>query len=137
MDDDERQARIFTLQEARDLLPMVRILFARLKQAHVAAAAVSAKLEELERQRTRANTLTLARPLRERREELGEQVERLREIIGQIEALGVDIKSLDPALIDFPSLRDGRVVYLCWQEGEETIAYWHELHTGFAGRRPL
>ena len=34
-------------------------------------------------------------------------------------------------------LRDGREVYLCWEEGEPEIAFWHEPETGFAGRRPL
>ena len=35
------------------------------------------------------------------------------------------------------SLRDGEEVLLCWQVGEEEIAYWHGLEEGFAGRKPL
>jgi len=38
--------------------------------------------------------------------------------------------------VDFPSLREGREVYLCWQLGEERVAFWHELNVGFAGRQP-
>ena len=34
-------------------------------------------------------------------------------------------------------LRDGQEIYLCWEEGEEQIAFWHEPDAGFAGRRPL
>jgi hypothetical protein len=34
-------------------------------------------------------------------------------------------------------MRQGRVVYLCWQLGEESIGYWHDIETGFGGREPL
>jgi hypothetical protein len=47
---------------------------------------------------------------------------------------------LDPAqvLVDFPSLHaSGRVVQLCWQLGEDDLAWWHLPEDGFAGRRPL
>jgi hypothetical protein len=47
------------------------------------------------------------------------------------------LRDLDRGLVDFPSLRDGREVYLCWEEGEPEIAFWHEPDTGFGGRRPL
>ena len=43
----------------------------------------------------------------------------------------------DRGLLDFPSLRDGREVYLCWQDGEDAIRFWHEPDAGFGGRRPL
>ena len=47
------------------------------------------------------------------------------------------LRDLDKGLVDFPSLRGGREVYLCWEEGEDEIGYWHEPDAGFAGRRPL
>ena len=51
---------------------------------------------------------------------------------------GIEIKSIDHGLIDFPSLRGGRVVYLCWRLGEgAAIRYWHEIDAGFAGRQKL
>ena len=52
-------------------------------------------------------------------------------------ATGVELKGIDEGLVDFRSTRDGRVVYLCWRLGEETIAFWHELDVGFPGRQPL
>jgi hypothetical protein len=56
----------------------------------------------------------------------------------EIETLGVQLKDYTRGLIDFPSLRDGRVILLCWQLGEgEQIEWWHDVETGFAGRQPL
>lgn len=56
----------------------------------------------------------------------------------QLESLGVQLKDYERGLIDFPSLRDGRVVLLCWQLGEgHQVEWWHDVDAGFAGRRPL
>jgi hypothetical protein len=61
----------------------------------------------------------------------------LRDSMAKLRALDVVLRDLDTGLLDFPSIRDGREVYLCWQEGEDAIEYWHEPEAGFAGRRPL
>jgi hypothetical protein len=47
------------------------------------------------------------------------------------------LRDLDRGLVDFPTLREGAEVYLCWQEGEDEIAFWHQPEAGFAGRQPL
>lgn len=60
-----------------------------------------------------------------------------RDIIDRIERLGCHLKGLDPALIDFPHIRDGQEVYLCWRFGEKEIRFWHEIDSGFGGRKPL
>lgn len=52
--------------------------------------------------------------------------------------LGVQLKDYSRGLIDFPSVRNGQTILLCWQLGEdERIKWWHETETGFAGRKPL
>ncbi|MDQ3650261.1 MAG: DUF2203 domain-containing protein [Acidobacteriota bacterium] len=62
----------------------------------------------------------------------------LAERCGELEALGVQIKDYGRGLIDFPSVRDGRVVLLCWQLGEgDEIEWWHDMEAGFAGRQPI
>jgi len=58
-------------------------------------------------------------------------------LINQIREIGVHLKDVDKGLCDFPYMRQGRVVYLCWQLGEESIGYWHDIEAGFASREPL
>src|SRR5207237_10794900 len=54
----------------------------------------------------------------------------------EIAHLGVDVKGPDQGLIDFPAMRRGREVLLCWKLGEgDRISYWHDVETGFAGRK--
>ena len=59
------------------------------------------------------------------------------EAMQEIGGLGIEIKDFERGLCDFPHLRDGRVVYLCWQKGEDAIEWWHDIEAGFAGRQPL
>jgi hypothetical protein len=57
---------------------------------------------------------------------------------GQLESLGVQLKDYSQGLIDFPSMRDGRVVLLCWKADEgDQLEWWHDVEAGFAGRQPL
>lgn len=59
-------------------------------------------------------------------------------ITTELNAAGVELKDYTRGLIDFPSMRDGRVVLLCWQLGEgDRIEWWHDVEAGFAGRQPL
>ena len=57
---------------------------------------------------------------------------------GQLEGLGVQLKDYSQGLIDFPSMRDGRVVLLCWKADEgDQLEWWHDVEAGFSGRQPL
>ncbi len=57
-------------------------------------------------------------------------------LLREIAELGAELKDPDRGLIDFRSLMRGREVYLCWQLGEgDRISFWHDLETGFAGRK--
>jgi hypothetical protein len=67
-------------------------------------------------------------------ERLSKETDKLLE---QIRALGCEVKDIDRGIIDFPARRQGQRVYLCWQLGEEKVAFWHDLRSGFAGRQPL
>jgi len=56
----------------------------------------------------------------------------------EIGEIGVEMKDYSRGLIDFPHMKNGRVVFLCWQLGEDDeIAWWHETDAGFAGRQRL
>ena len=61
----------------------------------------------------------------------------LNEIVARFTGQGVQVKDMDRGLIDFPSEVDGQDALLCWQAGEERIAFWHSPQDGFAGRKPL
>ena len=54
-----------------------------------------------------------------------------------IHELGAELKDPERGMVDFRTLRDGRVVYLCWLMEEPRVMYWHELDAGYRGRQRL
>jgi hypothetical protein len=98
----------FTRREAEALLPTVRPL-----------------LEDLQRR--------VAAYRRRPSDPVAREIEAL---LRELAELGAEVKDPDRGLIDFRTARRGREFYLCWQLGEgDRIAFWHELDTGFAGRK--
>lgn len=121
--------RHYSIEEARATLPRVVELIERMRGAR-------ARLSDRESREALAEAGATngggspGRTVSEGFLELRESMQELRE-------MDVVLRDLDRALVDFPSVRDGEEVYLCWQEGEGEIAFWHEPGAGFAGRRPL
>jgi hypothetical protein len=63
--------------------------------------------------------------------------ETLKQEIEYLADRGILLRDPDTGLIDFPAERDGEHVFLCWRLGEDDVAYYHGLHSGLSGRRPL
>ena len=124
--------KLFTIQEANALLPSVRAIVGKIQQAH---RNVSRYRDESKKAAEAAEKggggisagVVYATALTE-----------LTSRIAELEILGVQLKDFERGLVDFPSLRDGRVVLLCWQMGEgDELEWWHDVDAGFAGRTPL
>ena len=128
------KVRLFTLDEANATLDVVRPLLEELAECKRGLDAVHGSLLRLTpKQRENGHRLD-AIGLEHQMERL---VDRLAQGIRDVELMGIELKDIDVGLIDFPALFQGRVIYLCWRLGEESIGYWHEISTGFAGRRPI
>ena len=128
--------RYFTREEAEALLPQVSVVLRDVQREHAAMKERELALEELE-MRARGNGHHLHEHIAKLQQELAHNVQALRSLMAELERLGCELKDPETGLIDFLGLRDGREIYLCWLLGEERINYWHELHTGFAGRQPF
>jgi hypothetical protein len=61
----------------------------------------------------------------------------LRAEIERLAVVNIVLRDPETGLVDFPGEREGRRVWLCWRLGEERVEHWHELDTGFIGRKPL
>jgi hypothetical protein len=55
----------------------------------------------------------------------------------RVQKWGGVIKDPQTGLVDFYGRVDGKVVWLCWRYGEDTLGYYHDLKAGYSGRRPL
>jgi hypothetical protein len=64
-------------------------------------------------------------------------IDQMQAAVERLDAWDVMLRDIETGLVDFPALVAGRQVWLCWRLGEGHIAWWHELSSGVAGRRPL
>ena len=132
-----RPVRHFTPDEANAALEHVRPLVEQLVAQRAEHVAALERQEELERKiRGNGGGIPPAQ-LAEATAEVDAHARRLAKLVDEIAGHGAEVKDLDSGLIDFPALRKGETVLLCWQLGEDEIAFWHRIDDGFAGRRPL
>jgi hypothetical protein len=121
--------RHFTVEEANAAIERVAPMLEKLRDA---------KAELLDTEAREA--LTEAAPTNgggEAGKQVGEAFLEVRRILVELTEAGIVVRDVDRGLIDFPSVRDGQEVYLCWQLGEDRVAWWHDLESGFGGREPL
>jgi len=121
--------RHYTRDEARALLPQIRQW---LKQLSVLRKKLSGGDQRLARLLSGGNDVG------------GETVNRWVRVAADVKATlaefqrrEIQIKDLDRGLLDFPAILDGKEVFLCWEQDEEDIEFWHDLHSGYAGRERL
>lgn len=124
--------KLFTIEEANDLLPVAREIVRRIQSAHRRVTRASG-----EAARAAEAAKTGGGGMAGGTDYVEALLERAARAV-ELDELGVQIKDYERGLIDFPSLREGRVVLLCWQSGEgDRIEWWHDLEAGFAGRQRL
>ncbi len=124
---------LWTAERANRALPLVRRIADDLVRTYDQWRSLVAKFEVVSIGVTPAATAEAERLQRE----VQRAATDIEDFVQELTELGVECKSLESGLFDFPSERDGRIVYLCWLYGERTVAHWHEVDGGFAGRQPI
>jgi len=128
-------AKVLTIEEVNRVLPQVKKIFARAKElrADISSRGIDYEFLQIGTDEGGGATGTQSRI----RTELEQLMQEFQQCAHALDTLGAHVKGFDPGVVDFFSIRDGRVVFLCWQEGEDEVSHWHELDAGFAARQPL
>lgn len=121
-----RSRKYFTVEQANRSLPLVTRIVRDIVNAHDCAAQLQAKLESAS-----------GKAAAELHAQLKAILDSLQDYIDELASVGIELKDFETGLVDFPGRHQDRDICLCWRLGEEKVAYWHELHTGFAGRQPV
>ena len=124
-----RYEKHYTRDEARALLPEVRQWLKRLSDLRA----------QFGKQDSRLSSLLAAG------NEVGGEVAnnwvkllcQIKAVLGEFKSREIQIKDIERGLIDFPAIIGGKEVFLCWEQDEDDIEYWHDLDTGYAGRERL
>ena len=121
--------RHFTRAEANALLPQLTALLSQLRDAKDELTDSNAHEALAEAAPTNGGG--------EQGRRVGIAFLEVRRLLDTVEQAGIVLRDIDRGLVDFPALRDSREIYLCWEVGENEVAYWHDLEGGYGGREPL
>ena len=121
-----RPRRRFTLAQANRALPLVRRVVNDIVETREQATQLQLRLES-----------SSAKDQKRIQQDLDVAIDKLHTYLDELTEIGCELKDFQVGLVDFIGNHQGREVYLCWKLGEETIAYFHELSAGVAGRIPV
>ncbi len=133
--------RYFTLTEANQMIPQLEARFRRMLQLHVQIRETYARLTESgyapEEENFSLQPEGAPVEITQNLAELRALIDALNADLESLKAEGCVVKDIGSGLVDWYAKKEDRDVFLCWKLGEKSVAFWHELETGFAGRRPV
>lgn len=129
------KAKLFSVEEANSLLPEIGTILDEFKDRKNLFFELKEEVLEL---------TEIVDGEGYRSEELIKKERILRAISKEIEnlfeeiaKLGCIVKDIDNGLVDFISIFQGKKVFLCWKHGEDNVSWYHDMHTGFTGRKKI
>ena len=129
--------KIFTLEEASRFLPRIQQALKDLRRLRQAIELKKVEMDLHEIVGVSKAGVSVGADMSKEMSTLNELAMKFNNHLEALQDMGCQIKDLDQGLVDFYSVREGRLVYLCWKEGEELIKFWHTLDGGFSRRQPL
>lgn len=119
----------YSVDEAQEMIPQLRLWLTELRQHREKLQTLDDRLGQLLATGADSGGALVNDSIR--------QLAGVQKYLAYFRELEVQIKDIDRGLVDFPAIVAGKEVFLCWEEDEETIEFWHDLETGYAGRARL
>ena len=119
----------YTRDEARALLPQIRKWLERLNQLHHVLERQGKQLRALMKEGHDVGGQTVNDQVR--------TLADVQELLAEFQRRQIVIKDLERGLVDFPAIIGGKEVFLCWEQDEDDVEFWHDLESGYSGRERL
>lgn len=123
--------KFFTISEANAAIPDVA---AKFRTVTARRADIIKAEKQLQMSATSNTSLESYARLKQ---ELNSAMTKFYQAVEDLEETGVSLKSVEQELLDFPSKRFDEEIWLCWKYGENEIKFWHDVESGFMGRKPI
>ena len=134
--EDINEVKIFTVNEANELLPHLTSQIQDLQARRSAILSMEVEIDTLEMILDKDEN-GQSPALNQKLEEYQTLVSQFYAIVDEIHSYGCLLKDVSLGLVDFYSLYQGRMVYLCWKIGDSEVSHWHEIGSGYAFRQPI
>ena len=128
--------KLFTLEDANRILPLVRSITRDAVRRYRAAKDAIHRLGQLKADRL--SGLEVDKGAFQRQDSVIERhLCELRRLIDELEALGCRLRDYERGVVDFPAaLMDAdQFVFYCWILGEPEVSHWHTEEEGYDRRR--
>ena len=119
----------YTRDEARALLPQIRQWLEQLNHLRSELERFDKRLSGLTEQGNDVGGETVNKWIRTLADMQG--------VLAEFQRREIFIKDLSRGLVDFPAIIGGKEVFLCWEQDEDDVEFWHDLETGYGGRERL
>mgnify|MGYP000598560423 CR=1 FL=1 len=129
--------RLFTLDEAQRMLPLVRSIVRDIIERYAAFK------DRVEFYRAGQEALKQGFPPPDgwHRERVAREIDALKDdvmaVVGELTELGADLRDYEEGMVDFPARLGEDIVYLSWKLGEDKVGHWRPLDGTDGPRRAL
>ncbi|OLS23774.1 MAG: hypothetical protein HeimC2_25130 [Candidatus Heimdallarchaeota archaeon LC_2] len=127
---DKIPVKAISVTEARQRLSKLKPFLTKLKKLYVELVELENELSMIKSDEDLGNLLNARKNMTMKEDELIDIQDKFREN-------DCVIKDAGTGLIDFIGIRKGKAVWLCFQEGEEELSYFHEWNAGYTGRKRI
>jgi len=119
----------YTRDEARELLPQIRQWLKQIAQLQAELQKCEERLSGLMAPGCDLGGELVNRWIR--------SLADLGAVFAEFQRREIQVKDVERGLVDFPAIIGGKEVFLCWEQDDEDIEFWHDLEAGYAGRERL
>ncbi len=126
---DFKYTRHYSVDEAQEMIPQLRLWLAELNQHRKQVQHLDERLGQL--------LHTGADPGGGIVNDWVKHLAGIQKNLAYFRDLEIQLKDLERGLLDFPAIMAGREVFLCWEQDEDHIEFWHDLEAGYSGRARL
>lgn len=133
-----REQTVFSIEQARSMLPLLRLIVTDISLSHRELTERRSNLRRMLRNHQGNSKFKVYdQEIVEIQNDLKDQTAHLEEYISELEQLGVILRSAHDGIVDFPTMIEDSPAFFTWQMEQSDVSEFHWANESTADRRPL
>lgn len=133
-----REQTVFSIEQARSMLPLLRLIVTDISLSHRELTERRSNLRRMLRNHQGNSKFKIYdQEIAEIQNDLKDQTAHLEDYISELEQLGVILRSAHDGIVDFPTMIDDAPAFFTWQMEQSDVSEFHWANESTADRRPL
>ncbi len=133
-----KTTQIFTIEQARAMLPLLRLIVTDISLSHRELTERKSNLRRmLRRHEGKARFQIYDAEITEIQEDLKNETAHLEDYVSELEQLGVILRSAHDGIVDFPAVIDEVPAFYTWQMEQQDIVDFHRSDESTADRKRI